>query len=88
MSNIGSLENKGVEFTIGGKVVQTSDWMWDVNYNITYNKNEITKLTTGDSEGYYIPVGGISVGTGNTAQAPCRLAPLETCSQPWWLWGT
>lgn len=69
MSNIGSLENKGVEFTIGGKVIQTSDWMWDVNYNITYNKNEITKLTTGDSEGYYIPVGGISVGTGNTAQA-------------------
>ena len=69
MSNVGTLENTGLEFTIGGKVIQSKDWTWDVNYNVTWNKNEITELTKGNREGYYIPVGGISVGTGNNIQA-------------------
>ena len=69
MANVGSLENTGVEFSIGGKVIQTKNFIWDLNYNVTWNKNEITELTTGNQEGYYIPVGGIAGGTGNTAQA-------------------
>ncbi|MGL5273045.1 MAG: TonB-dependent receptor domain-containing protein, partial [Phocaeicola sp.] len=69
ISNVGSLENQGVEFTVGGKVIQQKDFVWDLNYNVTWNKNKITELTTGSSEGYYIPTGGISAGTGNTAQA-------------------
>lgn len=69
MSNVGSLENTGVEFSIGGKVIHTSDFMWDLNYNVTWNKNEITELSTVDRPGYYIGTGGISAGTGNTCQA-------------------
>ena len=69
MSNVGSLENTGIEFTIGGKVIQTKDFIWDLNYNITWNKNKITELTTGNQEGYYIATGGINIGTGNTIQA-------------------
>lgn len=69
LSNIGSLENSGVEFSVNAKVIQERDWRWELGYNITYNKNEITKLTSGDSEGYYVPTGGISSGTGNTIQA-------------------
>lgn len=69
ISNVGSLENQGVEFTVGGKVIQQKDFVWDLSYNVTWNKNKITELTTGSSEGYYIPTGGISAGTGNTAQA-------------------
>ena len=69
MANVGSLENTGIEFSIGGKVIQTKDFIWDLNYNLTWNKNKITKLTSGAQEGYYIPVGGIAGGTGNTVQA-------------------
>ncbi|MGL5937907.1 MAG: SusC/RagA family TonB-linked outer membrane protein [Phocaeicola sp.] len=69
MSNVGSLENQGVEFSIGGKVIQQKDLVWDLNYNVTWNTNKITELTTGDKEGYYISTGGISAGTGNTVQA-------------------
>lgn len=69
LSNVGTLENTGIEFTIGGKVIQTNDFIWDLSYNLTWNKNEITELTTGDQEGYYIATGGISGGTGNTVQA-------------------
>ena len=54
LSNVGSLENSGIEFSINSKPVVTTDWTWDLGFNITYNKNEITKLTTGDSENYYV----------------------------------
>lgn len=50
LQNIGSLKNTGVEVALGWKVVQTKDWFWSLNYNFTYNKNEITDLT-GVSEG-------------------------------------
>ena len=46
LSNVGSLENSGIEFSINSKPVVTTDWTWDLGFNITYNKNEITKLTT------------------------------------------
>lgn len=44
LSNVGSLENSGIEFSINSKPVVTTDWTWDLGFNITYNKNEITKL--------------------------------------------
>lgn len=68
-SNVGALENTGVEFTLGGKVIQQKDFLWDVQYNVTWNRNRITELTTGNQPGYYIPTGGIAGGTGNTVQA-------------------
>ena len=61
--NIGSLENKGVEATIGIKPVQTKDWFWQVDYNITYNKNEITDLTGATADGSPVPNTGIKIGT-------------------------
>ncbi|WP_286144996.1 SusC/RagA family TonB-linked outer membrane protein [Bacteroides caecimuris] len=57
LSNVGSLENSGIEFSINSKPIVTTDWAWDLGFNITYNKNEITKLTTGDSENYYVAAG-------------------------------
>ena len=47
--NIGSLENKGVEATISWKAIQSKDWYWTLDYNITYNKNKITELINSDS---------------------------------------
>ena len=67
-SNIGSLENKGVEFSLNWKPVSTKDFLWDLGFNVTYNKNEITELIGGDAD-YYVATGGISSGTGNTCQA-------------------
>ncbi|SHF54489.1 iron complex outermembrane recepter protein [Bacteroides luti] len=68
-ANVGSLENKGVEFTVNAKAISTKDITWDLGFNVTYNKNEITKLTSGEGKGYYVTTGGISAGTGNTCQA-------------------
>ncbi|MCC8187485.1 MAG: TonB-dependent receptor [Bacteroides sp.] len=69
ISNIGSLKNEGFEFAINTKPVLTRDFSWDLGFNLTYNKNKITKLTTGTGEGYYVAVGGISSGTGSNIQA-------------------
>lgn len=68
LSNVGSLENSGVEFSINTKPIVTTDWTWDLGFNITYNKNEITKLTTGDSENYYVAAGD-NIGGGRDMKA-------------------
>ncbi len=65
-SNIGSLENRGIEASLTIRPVVTEDWQWEVTGNFTYNKNEITELT---GESSIVMTGGISSGTGNYCQA-------------------
>jgi len=43
-ANVGSIVNKGIELSIGGRVVENDKFKWDANFNISTNKNEITKL--------------------------------------------
>ena len=66
LSNIGSLENKGIEASLTVRPIVTKNWQWEVTANFTYNKNEITELT---GESSIVKTGGISSGTGNTVQA-------------------
>ena len=61
--NIGSLKNTGVEATIGIKPIQTKDWFWQIDYNITYNKNEITDLSGASTDGAPVPNTSITIGT-------------------------
>jgi iron complex outermembrane receptor protein len=68
-ANIGSLENKGVEFTLNSKLISKDDLKLNVSLNATYNTTEITKLTAADdgtSQG--VAVGGFTGGVGNTIQ--------------------
>ena len=65
-TNIGSLENKGIEAALTVRPIQTEDIQWEVSANFTYNKNEITELT---GESSIVKTGGISAGTGSTVQA-------------------
>ena len=52
LTNVGTLENKGFEFSLNVHPVDTKDWHWTISYNFTYNKNEITKLTFNDDPAY------------------------------------
>lgn len=69
VSNIGSLTNNGIELALNGRIISRKDISWEVGLNLTHNRNEITKLTTGTGKGYYVATGGISSGTGTNAQA-------------------
>ena len=60
--NIGDMENKGIELAVNVIPVKTDDLEWSINYNVAFNKNEITRLPF-DQE-----VGGISGGVGNNVQ--------------------
>jgi TonB-linked SusC/RagA family outer membrane protein len=48
--NAGSMYNRGVEFSIGGAPILTKSFTWNSNFNISYNKNMVTKLATGLNE--------------------------------------
>ena len=47
LNNIGEMTNKGIEFSIGGVIVEKKDLQWNVDFNIYRNKNQITKLYAG-----------------------------------------
>lgn len=44
MSNIGSMENKGIELTLNTVNVKTNDFQWSSSFNISFLKNKITQL--------------------------------------------
>jgi hypothetical protein len=62
-SNIGSLHNTGFELATIVRPIQTKDLRWEINYNLTYNKNKIDELVGGNSAGYLVETGGVSAGT-------------------------
>lgn len=47
--NIGSIRNKGLEFTINTVNVKTPKFSWNSNFNISFNKNEVLSLTENQS---------------------------------------
>ncbi len=59
--NGGSLENKGVEFSLTANVLNSRDVTWTSTVNVAHNKNVITSLsnpyTNGDSTRYSSPEG-------------------------------
>jgi len=42
--NIGKMRNTGFELSIGGDIIRTQDWTWNVEANISHNKNELKDL--------------------------------------------
>lgn len=42
--NAGDIQNKGVELMVNATPVQTKDFSWNINYNISHNENTIIDL--------------------------------------------
>lgn len=67
LTNVGNMTNKGFEFTLNFIPIQTKTVTWNLNFNISYNKSEITKLLKNPDPSFKgIDVSNISGGTGNT----------------------
>ena len=45
--NAGEIENRGVEISLYGAPIETSNFSWDVNVNWSKNKNEVVSLEDG-----------------------------------------
>ena len=48
--NVGSMYNKGVEFSLTATPIVKQNFEWRTSFNIGYNKNEVTALAPGLSE--------------------------------------
>lgn len=44
MMNIGVLENRGLEISLETRNIQTKDFSWNTSFNISFNRNNISKL--------------------------------------------
>ena len=49
-SNVGELENKGIEISLGGRIIATKDFSWDLDVNWATNKNKLKSLYGGIKE--------------------------------------
>ena len=69
LMNVGDMENKGIEGALNVVPVEQKDLRWEIGFNISYNKNKITRLTASDDPSYPgVETGGISGGVGNNIQ--------------------
>lgn len=43
-TNVGEINNKGIELLIGAVPFQTADFSWDISFNIAHNKNRLVEF--------------------------------------------
>ena len=48
--NVGAMVNQGVELSVSADVFRIKDFVWNINANVSYNKNKITELYNGIDE--------------------------------------
>ncbi len=66
-TNVGEVENSGVELSLNAVAVAGKDFNWDLNGNVAYNRTRVIDLgNIGGSAG--IPRGGIAGAVGNNIQ--------------------
>lgn len=60
IQNVGSTENKGIEIQLNATPVTAKDFSWNINFNISFNKNKVTSL--GTYQDFYLQSSGWGVG--------------------------
>ncbi len=66
LTNVGNIENKGIEITVNTTPVRRTNFSWDFGFNVTYNESKITNLLKQQDPNFQgIDVSGIAGGTGN-----------------------
>lgn len=58
LANVGTLRNRGIEFSINATPIRTKDWNWNIGFNISTDRNKIIKLDGQAQEIYKL--GGMS----------------------------
>ncbi len=49
-TNVGSMENKGIEITLGGTPVRKDNFRWDTEFNFSANRNKVLSITGDGSD--------------------------------------
>jgi iron complex outermembrane receptor protein len=65
-TNVGNIENQGVEISLNITPVKNQDLTWDLGFNMAYNDTKITNLQKFQDPNFKgVDVGGIGIATGN-----------------------
>jgi TonB-dependent starch-binding outer membrane protein SusC len=70
-TNIGSMKNRGIEFSLSAKVLESSSrngLNWNMDFTAAHNNNELTRITPITGQALRILVGGVSGGVGTTIE--------------------
>ena len=51
--NNGAMRNRGFELTLRGDVINRGDWVWNMGYVLSYNKNKVTKINV-EAPAYFL----------------------------------
>ena len=49
--NFGEMKNTGYEITLSGQIIDVNEFSWSLGFNMTFLKNELTKLTEDFNDG-------------------------------------
>jgi len=60
LMNVGEINNKGVEISLGGDLIKNDDFRWSANVNTSLLKSKVTKLYGGKDLSWWDPTGGDS----------------------------
>lgn len=63
--NVGAMVNRGAELAVNADVIRTKDFTWNLNANVSYNKNELTELYNGMDE-YEVASSGVKLVVGHS----------------------
>lgn len=58
LQNVGEVNNKGVEIELGGDIIRSKEWVWDMSLTASFIKSKVTKLYGGQGITWYDPTGG------------------------------
>jgi len=71
LQNVGDMENRGAELNLTGVAIASPDVNWQIGYNISYNKNKVTRLNNSNDPNFINtnPFSGIAGTTSGLIQA-------------------
>ncbi|RVU03053.1 SusC/RagA family TonB-linked outer membrane protein [Mucilaginibacter limnophilus] len=68
LTNVGNMNNHGVELGLNAVIVSKKDFNWQLGYNISYNQNKITNLSLNNDNSVYVSTGATIAGTFDNIQ--------------------
>lgn len=69
LTNVGELENSGVELSLDAVAINSKDFRWSLGFNVAWNQNKLLRFAKIDDPSFIgILTGGIAGGVGNNVQ--------------------
>ena len=69
--NVGSIQNKGLEFQLEGVILRNNDWLWTAGFNVAFNRSKVLDLAGSE----YLSVTDSRAGSTGNNSTTVRIVP-------------